>query len=172
LGATDPLVAPVAIGLFGVVAGLLAFILFAKIKKSPEAGELVKSPVYKVANIVVGMLASLVGAILVVYALATAVVTLLALQEGFPYAEYYLGQFLPTLLLGGALIGMTFIVKGFAKAKISTLVISLVPWIVAMVGCVLILISVGVASHGDNAGKLFGIDRASTIKSIYDYYDF
>jgi ABC-type transport system involved in multi-copper enzyme maturation permease subunit len=117
------------------------------------------------------MSTSLVGAILTVYALATAVVTLLALQSGFPYAEYYLGQFLPTLLLGGALIGMTLLIRGFAKAKISTLVISLVPWIVAMFGCVLILISVGVASHGDNARKLFGIDRATTIESIYDYYD-
>ncbi len=61
LGATDSLVAPIAIGLFGAVAGLVALLAFGKIKKSPDTADLVKSGAFRAITAVGAIISSFVG---------------------------------------------------------------------------------------------------------------
>ena len=163
LSVTDKLVAPVAIGLFGVVSGLVALLAFAKIKKSPDTSVFVKSSAYKIITAGGVIFASFVGAVFAIYAVATALATLLALQNSLPYAAYYLGQFVPTILLGLVLIGTAFLLGGFAKAKVSSLLIWLLPWLVALVGFVLVAVAVGVKSHSDDANTIFANNYSTSV---------
>lgn len=165
LGVTDKLVAPVALGLFGALAGVVALVAFGKIKKSPDTECLVKSGAYRAITAVGVIVASFAGAMFAIYAVATALATLLALQNGLPWATYYLGQFVPTLLLGLALIATALLIGGFAKAKVSSLVVWLVPWLIALVGLVLVAVAVGVKSHSSDAGAIFGTASYATSTS-------
>jgi len=163
----------VAIALFGVAAGLVAMLAVGKIKKSPDAVVLVKSGAYRAVTAVGVVVTSFVGSIMTIYALGVTLATLFALQDGLPWAAYYLGQFLPTLLLGGTLIGTAFLIMGFAKAKVTSLVVWLVPFIVACVGLVLVVTAVGVKSHSNDAGTIFGVTRSSSSTYNYsNYYDY
>lgn len=167
---SDGLVAPVALAIAAVLAAVAALLAFGKITKSAGAAELTKSAAYRVMTTIGILVPAFFGACLVVYAVAVAVATLLAVQNGLPWAAYYLGQFLPILLMGGGLIGAALMVKLFSHAKLAPKILSIIVLSVAALGCLLVLIAVGVKSHSDDASKLFNIDRPTTVKSVYDYY--
>lgn len=166
LDSTDKLVAPVALGLTGALAGLAGFIALAKIKKSAEAGQLVASKEFQTTNTVVIIASGLVGAAFVIYALSVSLATLLAIQDGLPWGSYYLGQFVPALLVGGALIGVSLLIKMFSKAKVSAIALSVIFWVVALVGFVFVSVVIGIKSHDQTAASVFGGSNYTTTNNV------
>lgn len=172
LSSSNALVTPIAIGLMGVLTGLVSFMAFGKIKKSADASDLISSRAYKMTNTVAEVVTCILGIVSLIYAFSVALATLLAVQDGLPWGSYYLGQFVPMLLLGGGLFGMTFVIKGFSKAKVSAKILALVPWIIAMTGFVLVAVAVGVKSHSNNALSIFGISSSISTGSGSSYYNY
>jgi hypothetical protein len=153
------LVGSVAMGLMAVLFGLASFMAFSKITKSPDAGSLVSSTAYRVINTVAISIAAVIGVTLVVNAAAAAVASLLAIQESLDWKEIYLGEFLPSLLVGGGLLTVAYMIHAFSRAKLKATAITGAALAIAALGCVLIFVAVGVKSHTNDAIGLFGIDR-------------
>lgn len=156
LGSSDRLVTPVALGLVGALAGLAGFMALGRIKKSVEAGNLVTSNSFHAVNTAAVIVSGLIGSAFVIYALSVALTTLLAIQDGLPWGAYYLGQFVPSLLVGGSLLALSMMIKSFSKAKVSATALGIIFWTVALVGFVLVGVAVGIKSHDKGGSTLFG----------------
>jgi hypothetical protein len=170
---SDPLVAPVAMAIAGVVFGGVALIGFSKVAKSPDTAAMVGTPAYNKITALGVIIPALLGTLSAIYALAVCFATLLAVQDGLNWAGYYLGQFLPALLLAVALIAVALLIKAFKSAKLQAKILAAIVLSLAGLGLILAFVAVGVKSHSDDA-SILKIERSSssTVKSIYDYFNY
>jgi hypothetical protein len=164
---------PIAFGLAAILFGVGALLGFKKTQKLVAAdASFIQTNAYQVTNNVAIHGTGAIGTLYVIYALAVAIGSLLIIQKGLPWASYYLAAFLPALLIGGALIGVSFMLRAFTQAKLNAQILATVLICIAGVGLILSAIAIGVKSHSSDAGTMFGIERKTTIKTDTDYSDY